>query len=176
MISGLPYLAMTSSNALTQKLASGVLESGQDSTSRVAHETNRIENDEIRRVVEHERSDGVSPSFATDERRLVPLYAALGQDMKPNAKPKMDVTVLPQLLQGNGKTKTCDVWAPCRDDRRWLGNEPQGIVFNFERSRHGEDAEQTLDGFREPYRLIVTLVTTVLCVTTGTEVLLPSHT
>ena len=30
----------------------------------------RIENDEIRRVVEHERSDDVSPSLATDEQRL----------------------------------------------------------------------------------------------------------
>ncbi|MEL6103796.1 MAG: endonuclease, partial [Pseudomonadota bacterium] len=30
----------------------------------------RIENEEIRRVVEHERSDDVSPSLATDEQRL----------------------------------------------------------------------------------------------------------
>ena len=33
-------------------------------------EITRIENDEIRRVVEHERSDDVSPSLATDEQRL----------------------------------------------------------------------------------------------------------
>ncbi|MEM9358694.1 MAG: hypothetical protein AAGB04_21145, partial [Pseudomonadota bacterium] len=35
-----------------------------------AQGSSRIENDEIRRVVEHERSDDVSPSLATDEQRL----------------------------------------------------------------------------------------------------------
>ena len=78
---------------------------------------------------------------------IVPLHAALARDLKSSTKLNMDETVLSQLLPGNGKTKTCYVWALCRDDRRWLGNEPSGVVFNFEQSRRGEHADQLLEGF-----------------------------
>ncbi|MBO9436997.1 IS66 family transposase [Ruegeria sp. R13_0] len=78
---------------------------------------------------------------------LVPVHAALTANLKTSTKLNMDETVLSQLLPGNGKTKTCYVWALCRDDRRWLGNEPPGVVFNFEQSRRGEHAEEILRGF-----------------------------
>ncbi|WP_052265328.1 IS66 family transposase [Ruegeria sp. ANG-R] len=78
---------------------------------------------------------------------LVPVHAALAANLKTSTKLNMDETVLSQLLPGNGKTKTCYVWALCRDDRRWLGNEPPGVVFNFEQSRRGAHAEEILKGF-----------------------------
>ncbi|UWQ80347.1 IS66 family transposase [Leisingera sp. S132] len=78
---------------------------------------------------------------------LVPLHEALATNLKSSTKLNMDETVLSQLLPGNGKTKTCYVWALCRDDRRWLGNAPPGVVFNFEESRRGAHAEKILNGF-----------------------------
>lgn len=79
---------------------------------------------------------------------LLPVHAALEADLKKSSKLFMDETVLSQLNPGSGKTKTCFVWALCRDDRRWKGNAPPGVVFQFRQSRKGEHAEQILNGFR----------------------------
>ena len=78
---------------------------------------------------------------------LEPVHQALEADLKSSTKLSMDETVLSQLMPGNGKTKTCYVWALCRDDRRWSGNAPPGVVFHFKPSRKGEHAEEILQGF-----------------------------
>lgn len=79
---------------------------------------------------------------------LLPVFDALQADLKSSSKLLMDETVMPQLLPGNGRTKTGYAWALCRDDRRWLGNAPPGVVFNFRQSRGGEHAEEILQGYR----------------------------
>ncbi|GLQ25200.1 IS66 family transposase [Sulfitobacter pacificus] len=78
---------------------------------------------------------------------LEPVHQALEADLKSSTKLSMDETVLSQLMPDNGKTKTCYVWALCRDDRRWAGNAPPGVVFHFMQSRKGEHAEEILQGF-----------------------------
>ncbi len=78
---------------------------------------------------------------------LVPLHEALDADLKSGSKLFMDETIMPQLLPGNGRTKTCWAWALCRDDRRWLGNAPPGVTFRFCQSRKGEHAEEILEGY-----------------------------
>lgn len=79
---------------------------------------------------------------------LLPVFYALEADLKSSSKLLMDETVMPQLLPGNGRTKTGYAWALCRDDRRWLGNAPPGVVFLFRQSRSGEHAEEILQGYR----------------------------
>lgn len=78
---------------------------------------------------------------------LVHVHAALETDLKSSTKLFMDETVLAQLEPGSGKTKTCYVWALCRDDRRWKGNAPPGVAFHFKQSRKGAHAEEILAGF-----------------------------
>ncbi len=39
------------------------------------------------------------------------------------------------------------MWAMCRDDRRWKGNQPPAVAFNFALSREGIHAEKFLGGF-----------------------------
>jgi transposase len=79
---------------------------------------------------------------------LLPLYEVLNDDLKSSSKLLMDETTLAQLMPGTGKTKTCFVWALCRDDRRWKGNAHPAVTFHFEQSRKGEHAEDILDGFK----------------------------
>jgi len=79
---------------------------------------------------------------------LMPLFGALEADIKSSTKLFMDETTMPQLLPGNGRTKTCYAWALCRDDRRWRGNAPPAVAFHFQQSRKGEHAEEILDGFK----------------------------
>ncbi len=82
---------------------------------------------------------------ATDA--LWPVFEALERDLKSSSKLYMNESVLAQLDPGSGKTKTCFVWALCRDDRRWKGNSYPGVVFHFKNSRHGKHAEEVLEGF-----------------------------
>jgi transposase len=78
---------------------------------------------------------------------LLPLYDVLNADLKSSSKLLMDETTLAQLMPGTGKTKTCFVWALCRDDRRWKGNAHPAVAFHFKQSRKGEHAEEILEGF-----------------------------
>ena len=79
---------------------------------------------------------------------LLPLHAALEADLKANSKLFMDETVLAQLQPGSERTKTCYIWALCRDDRRWKGNAPPAVVFHFKQSRKGAHALEILNGFQ----------------------------
>lgn len=80
---------------------------------------------------------------------LIPLYETLEVDIKSSPKLFMDETTMPQLLPENGQTKTCYVWALCRDDQRWLGNAPPAVAFHFRQSRKGEHAEDILKSFND---------------------------
>ncbi|MEP2679648.1 MAG: IS66 family transposase, partial [Shimia thalassica] len=79
---------------------------------------------------------------------LLPVYDVLNDDLKSSSKLLMDETTLAQLMPGTGKTKTCFVWALCRDDRRWKGNAHPAVAFHFKQSRKGEHAKQILHGFK----------------------------
>ncbi len=73
---------------------------------------------------------------------LLPLYEVMHADLKASSKLYMDETTLAQLAPGTGNTKTCYVWALCRDDRRWQGNSNSGVVFHFKQSRHGNRLQE----------------------------------
>ncbi len=75
-------------------------------------------------------------------------FEALFDDLNSSSKLLMDETTLAQLMPDTGKTKTCFVWALCRDDRRWKRNAHPAVAFHFEQSRKGEHAEEILDGFK----------------------------
>ena len=51
------------------------------------------------------------------------------------------------LDPGRGRTKTGYLWALARDDRRWGGDDPPGVVFFYAPDRRGENAEKILRGF-----------------------------
>ena len=51
------------------------------------------------------------------------------------------------LNPGRGKTKTGFLWALARDDRRWGGTDPPGVVYFYAPGRGGENAERFLKGF-----------------------------
>ena len=59
----------------------------------------------------------------------------------------MDETTAPVLDPGKGKTKTGYLWALARDDRRWGGSDPPGVVYFYAPGRGGGHAETFLDGF-----------------------------
>lgn len=79
---------------------------------------------------------------------LRPIYEALIDDLRSGPKLFMDETTIPMLVPGRGKTKTCYAWAMVRDDRRWKGNRPPAVAFNFTTSRAGLHAERFLTDFQ----------------------------
>ncbi len=94
---------------------------------------------------------------------LKPLYEALLADLQACTKLFMDETTARLLDPGRGKTKTCYMWAMCRDDRRSKGRQPPAVVFRFAPSRAGLHAEALLenstgilqvDGYRGYNRLM----------------------
>ena len=78
---------------------------------------------------------------------LEPIADRLAEHLKSSGKLFMDETRAPVLDPGRGKTKTGYFWALARDDRRWSGADPPGIVFAYAPSREGEHAESLLYGF-----------------------------
>ena len=51
------------------------------------------------------------------------------------------------LDPGRGRTKTGYLWALARDDRRWGGADPPGVVYFYEPGRGTGHAEAVLRGF-----------------------------
>ncbi len=78
---------------------------------------------------------------------LAPVVDCLAADLKRSTKLFMDETTAPVLDSGRGKTKTGYLWALARDDRRWGGGDPPGVVFNYAAGRSGQHAETFLTGF-----------------------------
>ena len=78
---------------------------------------------------------------------LEPIADRLAEHLKSSGKLFMDETRAPVLDPGRGRTKTGYFWALARDDRRWSGSDPPGIVFTYAPGRGGGHAEQMLQGF-----------------------------
>ena len=78
---------------------------------------------------------------------LIPVVDRLAEELKRSTKLFMDETTAPVLDPGRGKTKTGYLWALARDDRRWGGEAPPGVVYFYAPGRGGENAETFLTGF-----------------------------
>ena len=62
---------------------------------------------------------------------LRPVVDRLAEHLKASTKLFMDETTAPVLDPGRGRTKTGYLWALARDDRRWGGADPPGVVFFY---------------------------------------------
>lgn len=78
---------------------------------------------------------------------LAPVVDRLAAHLKRSGKLFMDETRAPVLDPGRGKTKSGYLWALARDDRRWGGADPPGVVYFYADGRGGDHAETFLDGF-----------------------------
>ena len=78
---------------------------------------------------------------------LRPVVDRLAEHLKASTKLFMDETTAPVLDPGRGRTKTGYLWALARDDRRWGGADPPGVVFFYAPGRGGQNAETFLTGF-----------------------------
>jgi len=78
---------------------------------------------------------------------LRPVVDRLAEHLKTSTKLFMDETTAPVLDPGRGRTKTGYLWALARDDRRWVGDDPPGVVFFYAPGRGGQNAETFLTGF-----------------------------
>jgi len=78
---------------------------------------------------------------------LRPVVDRLAEHLKTSTKLFMDETTAPVLDPGRGCTKTGYLWALARDDRRWGGDDPPGVVYFYAPGRGGENAERFLTGF-----------------------------
>ena len=67
--------------------------------------------------------------------------------MKGSSKLFMDETTAPVLDPGRGRTRTGYLWALARDDRRWCGSDPPGVVYIYAPGRGAVHAEAMLRGF-----------------------------
>ena len=70
---------------------------------------------------------------------LGPVVNRLAENLKASTKLFMDETTAPVLDPGRKKTKTGYLWALARDDRRWAGADPPGIVYFYAPGRGGAD-------------------------------------
>lgn len=78
---------------------------------------------------------------------LSPITDRLAEHLKRSGKLFMDETRAPVLDPGRGETKKGFLWALARDDRRWGGSDPLGVVYGYAPNRHGHHAETMLKGF-----------------------------
>jgi len=78
---------------------------------------------------------------------LKPVVDRLAVHLKSAGKLFMDETRAPVLDPGRGKTRSGYLWALARDDRRWGGADPPGVVYFYADGRGGGHAETFLDGF-----------------------------
>ena len=78
---------------------------------------------------------------------LGPVVDRLAEHLKGSTKLFMDETTAPVMDPGRGRTKTGYLWALARDDRRWGGDDPPGVVFFYAPDRKGKNAETFLQGF-----------------------------
>jgi len=78
---------------------------------------------------------------------LRPVVDRLAEHLKASTKLFMDETTAPVLDPGRGQTKTGYLWALARDNRRWGGADPPGVVFFYAPGRGGKNAETFLAGF-----------------------------
>jgi transposase len=78
---------------------------------------------------------------------LAPVVDRLAEHLKASGKLFMDETPAPVLDPGRGRTKTGYLWALARDDRRWGGADPPGVIYAYAPGRGAEHAARLLQGF-----------------------------
>jgi transposase len=78
---------------------------------------------------------------------LAPVVDRLAEHLKTSGKLFMDETPAPVLDPGRGRTKTGYLWALARDDRRWGGSDPPGVIYAYAPGRGAEHAARILEGF-----------------------------
>lgn len=78
---------------------------------------------------------------------LAPIVERMAKVLKRSTKLFLDETTAPVLDPGRGRTKTGYLWALARDDRRWGGADPPGVVYHYAPGRGAEHAATVLDGF-----------------------------
>lgn len=78
---------------------------------------------------------------------LAPIVERMAVMLKRSGKLFLDETPAPVLDPGRGRTKTGYLWALARDDRRWGGADPPGVVYRYAPGRGVEHARAALDGF-----------------------------
>ncbi|PJK27364.1 IS66 family transposase [Minwuia thermotolerans] len=78
---------------------------------------------------------------------LAPVVDRLAWHMKGSTRLFMDETTAPVLDPGRGRTRTGYLWALARDDRRWGGSDPPGVVYIYAPGRGAVHAEAMLQGF-----------------------------
>ena len=78
---------------------------------------------------------------------LQPVVDRLAEHLKRSTKLFLDETTAPVLDPGRGRTKTGCLWALARDNRRWGGVDPPGVVYVYAPGRGTEHAEEVLRGF-----------------------------
>lgn len=95
-----------------------------------------------------QRPDRSGTSCREATRLLTQIAAVdLSADCSAIAYQATDETTAPVLDPGRGKTKTGHLWTLARDDRRWGGPDPPGVVYFYAPGRGGGHAEVFLDGF-----------------------------
>ena len=78
---------------------------------------------------------------------LRPVVECLAAELKKSDKLFMDETTVAVLDPGRGRTKTGYLWTMARDDRRWGGPDPPGVVYAYAPGRGGHHGEKALEGF-----------------------------
>jgi transposase len=78
---------------------------------------------------------------------LKPIALRMAELLKRSTKLFLDETTAPVLDPGRGRTKTGYLWALARDDRRWGGADPPGVVYHYAPGRGAAHAATILDGF-----------------------------
>lgn len=91
---------------------------------------------------------------------LRPVVDRLAEHLKASTKLFMDEITAPVLDPGRGRTKTGYLWALARDDRRWGGADPPGVVFTYAPDRAGKNTEQILQGLKALCRSMAIRATT----------------
>lgn len=90
-------------------------------------------------------------TMARGLKRITELLSPLNDELKKftvsGETLDVDETRVPMLSPGKGKTHMGWAWAYCRDDRRWKPGSPASIMFDFQLSRGGYNADEYLRDF-----------------------------
>jgi len=78
---------------------------------------------------------------------LRPVHERLLARLKASPKLFADETTAPVLDPGRGRTKTGQLWAYARDDRRWGGADPPGVAYVYAPDRKAARPIAHLAGF-----------------------------
>src|SRR5450432_1336623 len=79
---------------------------------------------------------------------LRPVHERLLERLKGSSKLFADETTAPVLDPGRGRTKTGQLWAYARDDRRWGGSGPPAVAYVYAPDRTASQPITHLSGFK----------------------------